>query len=124
MDKRILVVDDDRALRTLLQQVLHSEGYEVDTACDGQLAWEKLIQQPDTYAAVMLDLQMLRMDGLHLMRALRQQEAGWATPLLVMSANREALQQAVGFGGCQVLEKPFDLAAVLALIDSCLACHR
>ena len=48
----------------------------------------------------------------------------WATPLLVMSANRESLQQAVEFGGCQVLEKPFDLAAVLALIDRCLACHR
>ena len=103
--------------------MLQSEGYEVDTASDGQLAWEKLIQQPGTYEAVLLDLQMPRMDGLHLMRALREQESGWATPLLVMSANREALQQAVESGGCQVLEKPFDLAAVLALIDSCLACH-
>ena len=121
MGKRILVVDDDRTLRALLQQVLQSEGYEVDTASDGQLAWEKLIQQPDTYAAVLLDLQMPRMDGLQLIRALQQQEACLVAPLLAMRANREALQPAVEVGGCQVLEKPFDLAAVLVLVDSCLA---
>jgi len=38
-----------------------------------------------------------------------------------MSANHEALLQAVELGGCQVLEKPLDLAAVLALVASCLA---
>jgi len=72
----ILVVDDDQALRALLQQALQSEGYEVDTASDGQFAWEKLTQQPGTYEAVILDLQMPRMDGLRLIRVLRQQEAG------------------------------------------------
>ncbi len=121
MGRRILVVDDDRSLRALLQQLLQSEGYEVDTASDGQFAWGQLDQQPGTYDAVMLDVQMPRMDGLQLLQALRRQETGWAAPLLVMSANREALQQAVELGGCQVLEKPFDREMILTPVASCLA---
>lgn len=120
MSKHILVVDDDRVLRSLLQALLESEGYAVDTASDGQLAWEKLTQQPGTYEAVLLDLEMPRMTGLQLIQALWQAEAVRAYPLLVMSADSEALQQAVRMGVSDVLEKPFDLDRLLALVATSL----
>jgi CheY-like chemotaxis protein len=119
--QRILVVDDDRELRSLLQALLESEGYAVDTACDGQIAWEKLESQPGAYEAVFLDVNLPRMTGLQLIRALRQQETGRISPLVAMSANREALNQAAALGVRHVLEKPFDLEAVLALASTCVA---
>jgi CheY-like chemotaxis protein len=123
MRSRILVVDDDWALCSLLQQLLESEGYEVETASNGQSAWEKLAPQPGIYAVVLIDIEMPRMNGLQLLRALKQLEADWVPPLLVMSANSEALQQAIGIGASHVLEKPFDLEVVLTLVATSLAWH-
>lgn len=117
----ILVVDDDQELRTLLQALLEDEGYAVDSASDGQIAWEKLAQQPGTYDAILLDVEMPHMNGLQLIQALRQSEAVWAYSLIVMSANSEALQRVAGMGVGHVLEKPFDLEAVLALVATSLA---
>jgi two-component system alkaline phosphatase synthesis response regulator PhoP len=120
MCKRILVVDDDLQIRSLLQALLESEGYYVDTASDGQSAWEKLNHHPGIYEAVLLDVCMPRMDGLQLIQMLWQQKAVWTRSLIVLSANSEALQQATRMGVCHVLEKPFDLDAVLALVSTCL----
>ena len=121
MDQRIFVVDDDRELRSLLQALLESEGYAVEIASDGQSAWEHLASQPGAYEAVFLDLHLPRMTGLQLIGELRQQEAGGVWPLVAMSADREALQQAVALGVRHVLEKPFDLEAVLALVSTRVA---
>ena len=121
MCRRILVVDDDRSLCSLLHALLEDEGYKVDTANDGQSAWEKLAQQPGAYEVVVLDVEMPHMDGLQLLRALRQPDVYHAHQLLVMSASSEALQQAVGMGVSHVLEKPFDLEALLALVATSLA---
>ena len=120
MCRHILVVEDDRVLCSLLQQLLESEGYTVDTASDGQIAWEKLARQMGTYAAVLTDIEMPHMNGLQLLQALKQPEADWGHPLLVMSANSEALQQAMRLGACQVLEKPFDLEVVLEMVATSL----
>jgi DNA-binding response OmpR family regulator len=115
MGKRLFVVEDDHAIRALLYTLLKSEGYEIDTASDGQCAWEHLSRQPGAYAAVLLDMGLPRLNGVQLIQRLQRQEDAWAHSLMVMSANREALQQAVEMGACYVLEKPFDLDALLAL---------
>lgn len=121
MRKHILVVDDDRALRSLLQALLESEGYAVESASDGHIAWEKLVRQPERYEAVILDVEMPRMNGLQLLQALGQPEAGRAPPFLVMSANSEALHQARRMGVRHVLEKPFPLEALLTFVATSLA---
>jgi CheY-like chemotaxis protein len=72
MEKRILVVDDDRDMQALLQDLLASEAYEVDTAHDGLIALEKLVHRRERYELILLDLTMPRMNGLQLIQVLQQ----------------------------------------------------
>ena len=63
INKRILIVDDDQQMRSLLQDILQDEGYEVEHACDGLQALEQLARNRG-YVMILLDLHMPHMDGL------------------------------------------------------------
>lgn len=79
---RILVVDDDRAVRESLRRSLQFNGYQVELASDGVLAMEQIeAQRPD---ALVLDVMMPRLDGLEVCRRLRS--AGDDLPILVLTA--------------------------------------
>ncbi|MBO0792809.1 MAG: response regulator, partial [Ktedonobacteraceae bacterium] len=67
MRKCIFVVDDDQTLRSLIQEYLEDEAYEVDTAIDGQDALEQMMQHRKVYDAIVLDLSMPRLNGLQLL---------------------------------------------------------
>jgi DNA-binding NtrC family response regulator len=121
MNKRVLVVDDDRAIRSLLQELLEDEAYEVDTASDGLIAWEKLVQQQESYDAILLDLWMSRMNGLQIIQAIQSQQEALLRSLIVVSADRKSIQQALEMGVCHALEKPFDLETILERVA--LTCH-
>lgn len=116
MNKRILVVDDDRNIRSILKGFLEDEEYEVDTASDGLIAWEKLICQNESYKAVLLDLNMPRLDGLQLIQMLRSRGERYLPPIIVFSANPDATRQAGEMGIRHVLTKPFDFAKILVLV--------
>lgn len=118
MTIRILLVEDDTEIRTLLRELLESEGYEVETATNGVAAWDKLVCQPEPYQAVLLDLTLPHMTGLQLIQALQQQHAALLRSVIVLSANTIALQQVLAMGIGHVLAKPFDLDTVLALLAS------
>jgi CheY-like chemotaxis protein len=120
--RKCLVVDDDWAVQSVLQTLLEDEGYEVDTASDGLMAWGKLEHQSGSYGAILLDLTMPGMDGLRLIQLLRQQEEAWLQFIIVISADLDAIRQAVRLGVCHVLVKPFDLERVLALVSTCYSC--
>jgi len=122
MKKRILVVDDDRDVQALLQELLESEAYEVDTAPDGLIALEKLVHRRERYEVILLDLTMPRMNGLQLIQVLRQQEAAWVRKIIVVSGNQDALQQAIWLGIRFYLAKPFDLETLLDLVSTCSVC--
>jgi len=115
MNKRILVADDDLAIRSLLRELLE-EAYEVETASDGLVAWERLSRHPGSYEAIVLDMHMPRMNGLQLIQTLREQQGVVMHSVIALSSDSEALQQAAGMGVSHMLEKPFDLEAVLALV--------
>jgi len=68
---RVLVVDDDEGVRYTLREILESSGLEVDVACDGVEALERLQLQPAQL--VVTDLRMPRMDGMELLRKLMAQ---------------------------------------------------
>ena len=111
---RVLIVDDDGAIRQLLKSVLEGEGFGVDEAINGADAMDRLQDtQPD---AILLDLMMPVMDGwtfLDKCRALRTD-----IPVVVMSASHDFPQ------GTQVrasFRKPFDLDEVLRAVDSAIA---
>ncbi|HEY5246215.1 MAG TPA: response regulator transcription factor [Acidimicrobiales bacterium] len=115
---RILVVDDDPAVRSSLDRALRLEGYEVETAADGPAALQVLsIGSPD---AVILDLGLPGLDGLAVCRRLRS--VGDDTPVLMLTA-RDAVDdrvQGLDAGADDYLVKPFALAELLARLRALL----
>jgi CheY-like chemotaxis protein len=69
MAKRLIVIDDDMYIRELYEEVLKGEGFDVDTAVNGQDAYDKLKQ--GGYNLILLDIMMPKMDGLGVMDALK-----------------------------------------------------
>ena len=109
---RILVVDDDLAVRRSIDRALRLEGYEVTTVASGGEALESLAQSPPD--AIVLDLQLPDLDGLAVCRRMRS--AGDDTPVLMLTA-RQAVDdrvQGLDAGADDYLVKPFALAELLA----------
>jgi two-component system, OmpR family, response regulator MprA len=115
---RVLVVDDDPAVRDSLRRSLAFNGYEVDVAADGEEALHRLgKQRPD---AVVLDVMMPRLDGLATCRALRA--AGDDVPVLMLTARDEVSDRVAGLdaGADDYLPKPFALEELLARLRALL----
>jgi len=115
---RILVVDDDQAVRESLRRALVLEGYDVELAEDGTTALRSLTQSaPD---AIVLDLQMPDVDGLEVCRRLRT--LGDTTPVLMLTARDAVGDRVEGLdaGADDYLVKPFDLAELFARLRALL----
>ena len=121
MNKHILVVDDDTQLRTILQVVLESETYLVDTASDGLIALDKIMHQQDMPEVILLDLNLPHMNGLQLIEVLRQHEEVQLDSIIVISGDSDALQQASRLGIHYCVAKPFDLETLLELVSTRVA---
>ena len=111
--KRILVVEDDRAVQDALGQVLEEEGYEVSRASDGREALSRLTEElaPDL---ILLDLRMPVMDGWSFRNAQRKDSQMAPIPVVAMSADGRSHAQAVSADA--FLRKPLELEDVLATI--------
>lgn len=115
---RILVVDDDRAVRESLRRSLQFNGYDVDTAADGADALARVpTTNPD---ALVIDVMMPRLDGLETTRALRS--AGNDVPILVLTARDSVTDRVAGLdaGADDYLTKPFALDELLARLRALL----
>jgi two-component system response regulator MprA len=115
---RILVVDDDKAVRDSLKRALVLEGYEVELAEDGTAAVRSLTQAaPD---AIILDLGLPDIDGLEVCRRLRS--LGDRTPVLILTARDAVNDRVEGLdaGADDYLVKPFDLAELFARLRALL----
>jgi len=115
---RILVVDDDRAVRESLRRSLAFNGYDVDLASDGEAALEAIAgRRPD---AMILDLMMPRVDGLEVCRRLRG--SGDELPILVLTARDAVSDRVAGLdaGADDYLPKPFALEELLARLRALL----
>lgn len=110
---RVLVVDDERAVRESLQRALELEGYEVELAADGEQALARL-SNGAIADAVVLDVLMPGIDGLEVCRQLRA--AGNSIPVLMLTARAEVDSRVAGLdaGADDYLPKPFALAELLA----------
>jgi two-component system, OmpR family, response regulator MprA len=115
---RILVVDDERAVREALERALRLEGYEVELASDGQQALLSIAAR--TVDAIVLDILMPVMDGIETCRALRRM--GNRTPVLMLTARHEVDDRVAGLdaGADDYLVKPFALEELLARLRALL----
>lgn len=118
---RILVVDDEDAVRGVLVRALGLWGYTVDAAASGESAIEQLSSSPDRYACVLLDLTMPGMGGVATYR--RMKELNSSLPVLFMSgyAPANAIDGLSGPPPAGFLQKPFDLAALRQVLEATIA---
>ncbi len=113
---RILVIDDDAGIRSMLRRGLRLEGFEVDTASDGiEGVSSALANAP---SAIVLDNRMPGLGGLGVLRAL--QERGMATPIVLLTGDDDLTlaSDAKLAGAAFFLRKPVSLAALAAILNA------
>jgi two-component system response regulator MprA len=116
---KVLVVDDERAVRDSLRRALELEGYRVELAVDGEDGLAKL-RHGAPADAVVLDILMPGIDGLEMCRRLRAE--GNSVPVLMLTARAEVDSRVAGLdaGADDYLSKPFALAELLARLRALL----
>ena len=121
MPPRILVVDDDRALQTLLNVLLTRAGFECDFVSDGHEALEKLENGGlQTYSVIMLDLIMPQVSGMEILDHLRTKKPSLLSRTIVVTGASGGIVKGVdGSGVHAVIRKPFDIQDVLQLTTQC-----
>jgi CheY-like chemotaxis protein len=112
---RVLVVDDNDAVRESLVDALSDEGFMTEGASDGALALRKADQSLRP-SVILLDLMMPGLDGVTVAERLLQ-KGGSAPPVIVLSADRYGAELARKLGAAGFLAKPFDLDALVAMIQ-------
>jgi len=117
---KILVVDDERAVRESLRRALELEGYEIELAGDGSEALQALKDDEPQPDAVILDVLMPGIDGLEVCRRLRA--AGNSIPVLMLTARDEVENRVAGLdaGADDYVTKPFALEELLARVRALL----
>ncbi len=108
---RVLVVDDDAAIREFLRDLLGSEGYEVDEAVNGAEAVERVRTDPP--AAVLMDLMMPILSGAEATSRLKSDPTTASIPILAMSAGRNIATFGTGIPADGFVSKPFDLSLLV-----------
>ncbi|MCP5272004.1 MAG: response regulator transcription factor [Burkholderiaceae bacterium] len=120
MTNRLLLIDDDARLTTMLGDYLRRNGFEVETAGSLAAGRERLAQ--DSYDALLLDLMLPDGDGLDLTRELRASARTRRMPLLMLTARGEPTDRIVGLeiGADDYLPKPFEPRELLARVKALL----
>jgi CheY-like chemotaxis protein len=110
----ILIVEDDTDIREALAQILSDEGYEVLSAPNGKVGLDRLRERkPDL---ILLDLMMPVMNGWQFREKQRADEQFAAIPVLVISADASAGQEAAALGAKGFMQKPIELEVLLASV--------
>ncbi len=117
---KLLVVDDERAVRESLRRALELEGYEIELAADGSEALSALREEEPQPDAVILDVLMPGVDGLEVCRRLRA--SGNRVPVLMLTARDEVENRVAGLdaGADDYVTKPFALEELLARVRALL----
>lgn len=115
---RILIVDDQAAIREELAYALNYEGYEAVEARDGDAALEEIGKRE--FQAVLLDIKMPGMDGMQVLAKLREDQPGLPVIMISGHGDIETAVVAVKQGACDFLPKPFDTDRVLVSVKGAL----
>ena len=115
---KILVVDDEQNMRTGLKDNLEFEGYDVETANDGEQGLKKILE--NSYNLIILDVMMPKKSGFDVCKEVRK--SGITTPIILLTAKGEEIDKVVGLeiGADDYVTKPFSLRELLARVKAIL----
>ncbi|HEX7151972.1 MAG TPA: response regulator [Thermoanaerobaculia bacterium] len=121
-DRRILVIDDDVAIRVLLQAVLKRMKFDVELAEDGAAGLEKL-QANGSFDLILLDLMMPRLNGYEFIQEIGVRFAAKQRPHIVVftAAGKRGVDKIPAEAVCNSILKPFDLDKFIEIIGECLS---
>lgn len=118
MMQRVLLIEDDVDISTMVSSYLVREGYEVDTAFDGEAA-VKMVHNGTAYSLVLLDLMLPKVSGMDVLQSIR---AVSLVPVLIMSAKDSDVDKALGlgFGADDYITKPFSMIELAARVKAAI----
>src|SRR5881227_4050086 len=116
--KTILVVDDDKPQRDILQEILTAAGYDVTSAASGEAALK--FAKDRSFDLALTDLKMTGMDGIELLQHLLALDSSIIVILLTAHGSIESAKEALRRGAFEYLEKPYDKNALLETINRAL----
>lgn len=120
---KVLIVEDDSAIRTLMVAALRREPLDVHTAGDGLAALE-LVRVHD-YAVILLDLMMPRLNGFEFLESFTAVRPDATSVIIVMTAFDASAVKRLGSMRVQaILHKPFDVERVVEMVRDCAMLHR
>lgn len=122
--RKILVIDDDLAIRVLLQAVLRRMHFDVSLAEDGQAGLER-VKSDGPYDLILLDLMMPRLNGYEFIERVGQQFTKETRPHIIVftAAGKRGVDKIPDGAVCNSILKPFDLEKFIELIRECLTDH-
>lgn len=118
-ETRILIADDEEALRELLREQLSAQGYTIDEAPDGEVAVEKL--QQGKYHLAILDINMPKKNGLDVLKHIREQKLPMRVIMLTGRLGFSVGSESILLGADEYITKPFDLDYLEMAIKKVLA---
>jgi len=122
---RILLVEDDEIIAMLIEDALVSVGHEVVSCSDGQAAWE-LLQGDAGFDSILSDRNMPRMDGMVLLRKLKETPALRDIPVIMETAETHpaSIQEGIDQGAHYYLTKPFKPDVLVAIVNAAIGQYR
>ncbi len=112
--QKILIVDDEDGLRTLLRSELESSGYSVEEADGGNMALEMV--ERTTYDVIILDIRMPDVDGLSVLRDIRSKKIPSKVVMLTGVGELKVAKESVALGADDFLSKPIEFRNLLACL--------
>jgi len=116
---RILICDDEDALRTILSSELSGAGYEVATAADGEEGVTEIKNRK--FDLVLLDIKMPKMDGFEVLKFIKKEQPGVKVIMLTGFADLKNAIESKKYGAEDFVSKPYDLVDLLTTIERVLS---
>ncbi len=120
MKKKILTVDDSPSVRKMVEFTLKAKGFAMEGAGDGIEAYERL--EEEEFDAIILDINMPRMNGLEFLEKIKQEERFASIPVIMLTTEgqEEDKNKSISIGATVYIVKPFKPTQLLSLVNEVL----